>query len=107
MLGLLEQSVVLCKQGVTGSIPVTSTNITCNFNFRRTTLAWTAPDPTARRRGRGISSFLPSFPDQTRIGSRDRSGHCPHSLPSPAPLDLSANKGPRAYREDGAWLPAA
>jgi hypothetical protein len=26
MLGLLEQSVVLCKQGVAGSIPVTSTN---------------------------------------------------------------------------------
>ncbi len=27
MLGLLEQSVVLCKQGVAGSIPVTSTNL--------------------------------------------------------------------------------
>ncbi len=26
MLGLLEQSVVLCKQGVAGSIPATSTN---------------------------------------------------------------------------------
>ena len=28
----MESSPVLCKQGVTGSIPVTSTNITCKLN---------------------------------------------------------------------------